>query len=393
MTTALETATQLIEPHGGTLIDRVAEDPAALIDDDASLPVIRLNARQESDARLIAQGAFSPLEGFLSSADYHSVRDGMRLASGVAWSLPVTLAVDEETAAGLREGSRAALAGPDGSLAGTIDVAELYGYDKRIEAERVFRTTDEAHPGVAGLYAQGPVLVGGTVTMLPGAPKLEPAAAPYHQTPAETRAALTARNWRTAVGFQTRNPVHRAHEYIQKCAMEITDGLLLHPLVGETKPDDIPAGIRMRCYEALLENYYPAGRVHLSVFPAFMRYAGPREAVFHALARKNYGCSHFIVGRDHAGVGAYYGTYDAQHIFREFEPRELGITPLYFENSFFCSACGAMASEKTCPHGADSRVSLSGTQVRDMLARRETPPPEFSRPEVARVLMEEYANP
>ena len=391
MTTATTTDTQLIAPHGGRLVDRVAADAVDLSEAAAALPLIRLNARQESDARLIAQGAFSPLEGFLTSADYHSVRDHMRLESGVAWPLPVTLAVDEETAAGLREGGQAALGAPDGSLAGIIDVAELYGYDKLIEAERVFRTTDEAHPGVAGVYAQGSVLVGGRITMLSGTVDLEPAAAPYHQTPTETRAALTARNWRTVVGFQTRNPVHRAHEYIQKCAMEITDGLLLHPLVGETKPDDIPAGIRMRCYEALLENYYPADRVHLSVFPAFMRYAGPREAVFHAIARKNYGCSHFIVGRDHAGVGSYYGTYDAQHIFREFEPQELGITPLYFENSFFCSACGAMASEKTCPHGVDSRVSLSGTQVRDMLARRETPPPEFSRPEVARVLMEEYA--
>ena len=391
MTTATTTETELIAPHGGRLIDRVAADATELLDAAAALPVIRLNARQESDARLIAQGAFSPLEGFLTSADYYSVRDNMRLGSGVAWPLPVTLAVDEETAGGLREGEPAALAAPDGALAGVIDVAELYGYDKHTEAERVFRTTDEAHPGVAGLYAQGRVLVGGSITMLSGIPALEPAAAPYHQTPAETRAAFAARNWRAVAGFQTRNPVHRAHEYIQKCAMEITDGLLLHPLVGETKPDDIPAGIRMRCYEALLEHYYPTSRVHLSVFPAFMRYAGPREAVFHALARKNYGCSHFIVGRDHAGVGSYYGTYDAQHIFREFEPQELGIVPLYFENTFFCSACGAMASEKTCPHGIDSRVSLSGTQVRDMLARRETPPPEFSRPEVARVLMEESA--
>ena len=391
MTTTITPVGNLVAPHGGVLVDRFATDPVQLANTAAALPRISLSERQLSDAYLIAQGAFSPLEGFLTSKDYYGVRDEMRLASGNAWSIPVTLAVDDTTAARLREGDSAALIAPDGSIAGAIEVAELFGYDKQAEAERVFRTQEEAHPGVAGLYAQGPVLVGGRITMLPGKPPLDPEALPFYETPTETRAALAARGWRTIVGFQTRNPVHRAHEYIQKVAMEITDGLLLHPLVGATKSDDIPAGVRMRCYQALLENYYPHDRVHLSVYPAFMRYAGPREAVFHALVRKNYGCSHFIVGRDHAGVGSYYGTYDAQHIFREFSAQELGIVPLYFENSFFCNACGAMASAKTCPHGEESRVSLSGTQVRDMLARRETPPPEFTRPEVARVLMDAYA--
>lgn len=392
MTTTTTTPVgDLIKPHGGVLVDRWAIDPIGLADAAAELPRVTLTERQLSDAYLIAQGAFSPLEGFLTSEDYHSVRDEMRLASGNAWSIPVTLAVDQATASGLREGRSAALVAQDGGIAGTIEVAELFTYDKQAEAERVFRTQEEAHPGVAGLYAQGPVLVGGRVTMLPGRPPLDPDALPFYETPAQTRAALAARGWRSIVGFQTRNPVHRAHEYIQKAAMEITDGLLLHPLVGATKADDIPADVRMRCYQALLEHYYPQDRVHLSVYPAFMRYAGPREAIFHALVRKNYGCSHFIVGRDHAGVGAYYGTYDAQHIFREFSAQELGITPLYFENSFFCNACGSMASAKTCPHGEERRVSLSGTQVRDMLARRETPPPEFTRPEVARVLMDAYA--
>ncbi len=383
----------MIAPHGGTLIGGYAnaEQAQAIREEAGSLPSLSLNPRQLSDAHMIAQGAFSPLTGFMGHEDYNSVVRTMRLADGQPWSLPITLGVDSLHATDLREGKRVSLTSEVGEVVGVLALEGKYRRDRGEEAQEVFRTTDEQHPGVANMYQEGDVLLGGKVTMLPGRPNLEEGVGPHYRTPAETREAIEGLGWNTVVGFQTRNPVHRAHEYIQKCALEAVDGLMLHPLVGETKGDDIPAPVRMRCYRALLDNYYPSGRVLLTVLPAFMRYAGPREAIFHALVRKNYGCTHFIVGRDHAGVGNYYGPYDAQHIFREFPPNSLGITPLFFENSFFCRRCQGMGTEKTCPHGPEHRVNLSGTQVRAMLAQGEMPPDEFTRPEVARVLMESMA--
>src|SRR2546427_254362 len=358
----------------------------ALCERAAGLPVVRLSARSLSDLELLAMGGYSPLEGFMTRADYLGAVQDMHLSNGEPWPMPITLALDAGEAASVKEGREIGLADEAGRPLAVLEVAEKYGYDKLLEARNVFRTEEEAHPGVAALYSQEDVLIGGRVTAF-GLPAHEDFAQ-YRLTPAQTRAEFASRGWRTVVGFQTRNPVHRAHEYIQKCALEIVDGLLLHPLVGETKSDDIAADVRMRCYEVLLANYYPGGRVLLSVNPAAMRYAGPREAVFHALVRRNFGCTHFIVGRDHAGVGSYYGTFDAQRIFEEFAPGELGITPLMFDNTFFCRRCDEMASVKTCPHDGEARVTLSGTQVREMLKGGVAPPIEFSRPEVARILIE-----
>ena len=353
----------------------------------ASMPHVRLDARQASDVHCVAVGAFSPLRGFMGSADHAGVVGDMRLRSGAVWALPVVLAVDAAAARAARLGHTLLLDDPDGEPLAVLEVEETFDVDLAEEVERCFGTADPAHPGVAARLAQGPHCVAGEVWAL----RVPHSPFPDHDlTPAQSRAAFAARGWRTVVGFQTRNPVHRAHEYLHKVALESIDGLFLQPLVGETKGDDVPAAVRMRCYTTLIERYYPRDRVVLGTFPAAMRYAGPREAVFHATVRRNYGCTHFIVGRDHAGVGNYYGTYDAQLIFDGIDPVGLGITPLRFEHTFWCHACEGMASTRTCPHDSSHHLLLSGTKVRAMLAAGELPPPEFSRPEVAQVLIEAY---
>ena len=378
----------MIAPHGGRLVDRVVvgKEKEALERRAPDLPRLVLNSRELSDLEMIAAGAMSPLEGFMGLADYTSVLDNMRLAKGLPWAIPVTLAVKDGSGAEYAEGSDAALYNEEGRLVGVLHLEEKYEVDKEHEAKMVLQTADEAHPGVQYLNTIGDVYLGGMVSVV-NRPRYEEFNN-YRLDPKETRVLFKVRGWNTVAAFQTRNPIHRAHEYLQKCALEMVDALLIHPLMGETKKGDIPGDVRMRCYLALLENYYPADRVAISIFPAAMRYAGPREAIFHALVRKNYGCTHFIVGRDHAGVGKYYGTYDAHYIFREFDPPEIGITPLFFDHAFYCRRCGNMASAKTCPHGGEDHVFLSGTQVRDLLARGEMPPVEFTRPEVARILME-----
>jgi sulfate adenylyltransferase len=380
---------QTIAPHGGTLVDLLVpgEQRDRARTEADHLPKLVVSERELSDLEMLAVGALSPLTGFVGEADYLSVLDTMHLSNGLAWSIPVTLSLTDEDVKRIGAGTSVALLPAEGAppLA-IVDLTEVFKRDREKEALAVFGTEDLEHPGVRALQEAGDFCLAGPVRAL--TLPVHDDFVRYRLTPAQTRAEFADRGWRTVVGFQTRNPIHRAHEYIQKCALEMVDGLLVHPLVGATKGDDVPADVRMRCYEALFEGYYPKDRAMVSVFPAAMRYAGPKEAIWHAICRKNYGCTHFIVGRDHAGVGSYYGTYDAQRIFDSFEPGELGITPLMFEHSFWCNACEGMASPKTCPHGEDTRVSLSGTKVREMLRAGERPPIEFSRPEVAEILID-----
>ena len=376
----------LIAPHGGELINRLAtaEEKKNFLAQADSLPRVQLDKRATSDLVMIAIGGFSPITGFMGQKDYIGVVEKMRLANGVPWSVPVTLSVSESEAEPLEIGSLIRLDDPDGKFVGVLELTEKYSYDKKHEAVNVYRTDEDKHPGVKVIYEQGAINLAGKVWLLDR--EDHPQFPNYQIDPAPSRQMFKDRGWKTVVGFQTRNPIHRAHEYIIKCALEIVDGLFLHPLVGATKSDDIPADVRMRCYEIMMENYFPQDRVILAINPSAMRYAGPREAIFHALIRKNYGCTHFIVGRDHAGVGDYYGTYDAQEIFGEFTPEELGITPLKFEHAFYCTRTEQMATAKTSPATKEERIHLSGTKVRAMLREGKTPPPQFSRPKVAEEL-------
>lgn len=377
----------LIAPHGGRLIDLVVnpEDRAAIQNYAASLPQLMLSARQLADIECLATGVYSPLSGFMDEADYQSVLNSMRLSSGVLWPIPVVFDVDQDRLDKIGSAKEVALVW-HGCIVATLEITQCYRADKGQEAEAVYGVDDISHPGVAAIRELGEFYLAGPIRLIE--PRLHGNFDNYRYTPAQSRMEFIKRGWRRVAAFQTRNPIHRAHEYLQKVALETVDGLFVHPLVGQTKSDDIPADLRIRSYEVILERYYPEDRILLGVFPAAMRYAGPREAVKHAIARQNYGCSHFIVGRDHAGVGNYYGTYDAQRIFETLSSTDLLITPLPFENAAYCTHCAQMATRKTCPHPEDVWMQLSGSKVREMLRQGIRPPAEFTRPEVADILIE-----
>src|SRR5690625_1732295 len=376
----------MIQPHGGQLIDReyLDKERLDLLNHAHMMPSLTVSAWEISDIELIGIGGFSPLTGFMKESDYLSVIHNVRLENGLVWSIPITLSVSKLTAKQLKVGQEIALKGDNGIIYGVLELEEKYEYDKKLEAQKVYGTTDAVHPGVKKVYDQGDVYLAGPIILLnrPDHGEFDS----FYKDPRETREMFSKLGWRTIVGFQTRNPVHRAHEYIQKVALESVDGLLLNPLVGQTKSDDIEATVRMASYETLLGKYYPEDRVRLVIYPAAMRYAGPRETILHALVRKNYGCTHFIIGRDHAGVGDYYGTYEAQEFVSQFE-NELDIEIFKFEHAFYCEICEQMVTSKTCPHSKEHHVHLSGTKVREMLRQREKPPKQFSRPEVADILI------
>ena len=375
----------MINPHGGILVDRIASQPEEL---DTTLAVITLSRRSQSDLEMIATGACSPLTGFMSQQDYSSVVEEMRLANGSVWSIPITLPISAEQVSNLKGVEEATLSTESDGVIGKIQISDIYKPDKEREAEKVYLATDDKHPGVAALLSGGKYYVAGDIEVyqLPEHKHF----GEYRMSPRQLRAVIEEKGWKSVVAFQTRNPIHRAHEYITKCALEMVDGLIIHPIVGETKSDDISADVRMACYEAIIEHYYPHRHTILSVYPASMRYAGPREAIFHALTRKNYGCTHFIVGRDHAGVGSYYGTYDAQKIFENFNREELGIEPMFFEHAFYCKRTNSMATTKTSRAVDHEKVFLSGTKVREMLIAGVDLPEEFTRPEVSDILKKHY---
>ncbi len=374
-----------IPPHGGTLVNRVAgnAEKTALLERAKSLPNLKITQRNAYDLEMIATGAYSPLQGFLGKPEVETVAEKMRLPDGTVWPIPITLATTADQASKFKEGATIALSF-EGQTIALLELSEKFELDKQAICAKVYGTTDSAHPGVSAFCKSGDTFLAGKITQLE---QLKGEFESHKLLPSQSRELFEKNAWRRIVGFQTRNPIHRAHEYLIKCALEIADGAFIHPLVGETKSDDIPASVRMQCYRALVENYFPKDKAIISVMPANMHYAGPREAVLHALVRKNYGCTHFIVGRDHAGVGNYYGSYDAHKIFDQFNESEIGITPLFFEHAFYCKSCEDMVSKKTCPHDATHHVTLSGTKVREMLSRGEKPPMEFTRPEVAQILI------
>ncbi|MEM1251129.1 MAG: sulfate adenylyltransferase [Cyanobacteria bacterium P01_H01_bin.21] len=383
----------LIEPHGKQLINRSLEgnERQDAFEQAHALPRITLSTRNIADLQCIATGIYSPLEGFVNESEYTLIVNDMRLSSGLAWSIPVTLQIPESEAEKCRLDSQIALAHPNGDILAVMTVESKFTPDQDHEAQQVYLTTEDAHPGVKAMKAEGPVYLGGPISLVNDIPYDN--FQEYRLSPVQTRLEFANREWNTVVAFQTRNPIHRVHEYITKTALETVDGLFINPLVGMTKADDIPADVRVKCYETIMSLYYPKDRTLLGVFPAAMRYAGPREAIMHAIARQNYGCTHFIVGRDHAGVGDYYGTYDAQKLFNEFNSDELKIQPVKFEHAFYCTRTNGMATAKTSPSTKEERIHLSGTKVRAMLKEGKKPPAEFTRPEIAEILIDSMQTP
>ncbi|MBC8375897.1 MAG: sulfate adenylyltransferase [FCB group bacterium] len=383
---------KLVPPHGGALNPRLIEDKNARESAQQAavdLTQIKLSSKEESDLIMLATGSFSPLSGFMGQADYESVVKDMRLVDGTLWPIPVVLPVTHAQAETINPGDKVALVATESDeIMGCLIVSEKYAYDKDQEAQDVFCTTDDAHPGVKKIREQGDIYLGGAVEVYSEGEY--PSAYPEYARPAETRALFTENGWNTVAAFQTRNPIHRSHEYLTKVAMEVCDGVLIHPVVGKLKAGDIPADIRMKCYQAMLDNYYKPENTVLKVYPMEMRYGGPREAILHAIIRQNFGCSHMIIGRDHAGVGNYYGPFDAQDIFDKLKPGDIYLKPLKLDWTFWCNKCEAIVSTKTCPHGNDDHLMISGTKLRDMLAKGERPPVEFGRPEVIDILIEYY---
>jgi sulfate adenylyltransferase len=355
-----------------------------------SLPRVPITSRERGDLIMLGIGGFTPLSGFMTSADWRSVCRDMRLESGLFWPIPITLSTSRACADTLREGAEVALVDAGGEIMATMTVAEKYSVDKAFECRNVFRTEDGEHPGVRMVLEQAEVNLAGPVRVLSdgGYAQRYP---DLFMTPAQTRAAFESKGWTTVAAFQTRNPMHRSHEYLAKIAVEICDGVLVHSLLGNLKPGDIPAEVRTRAISALLEKYFVQDTVLQSGYPLDMRYAGPREALLHALFRQNYGCAYQILGRDHAGVGSYYGPFDAHRIFDEIPPDALETKPLKIDWTFWCYRCGGMASDRTCPHPADERLLLSGTKLRKMLSENSEVPAEFSRPEVLDILRVYYA--
>ena len=374
-------------PHGGTLINRIATGARKEELEAKAKTIFNLTIedRYGADIEMIAVGAFSPITGFMGKADCESAIENMTLTNGLAWGIPIPLPAGEQYD-NLSAGQEIALLNKEGHVLAIMTVEEKFELDLANFAQKCFGTTEDKHPGVAAINRGGNKYIAGPLEMVNRPVRHDDIDGKYFIDPVDTRAEFEKRNWKTIVAFQTRNPIHRAHEYLIKCAQETVDGALIHPIVGETKSDDIPADTRMRCYEALIAGYFNPANTMLSVLPTAMRYAGPREAINHTLIRKNYGCTHMIIGRDHAGVGTYYGTYDAQVIMDKVGPA-MGMQILKFENTFFCKETNGMASSKTAPANA-TQVSLSGTKVREMLGNGERPPQEFSRPEVADILIE-----